>query len=238
MALVKGSLILTDYTATVKDTAEVFDTTKNKDTDAPKPKLVAVGEGWVLRGLDESLADMSPGEKKTIEVPPDKAFGARDPRKVRMIPLRKLGEDAEKVSIGDTITIDKKEGVIRYIGSGRVQIDYNHRLAGKTIMYDLEVTKLLDSDDARSKAVVDNGFADYNVDVVSVLTGDSLEVAIPKELFRAEGLQTAKHFVQRDVFRYAKSVKKVRYVEEHMANPPAATMSKKEFVQQVKASTP
>ena len=49
-----------------------------------------------------------------------------------MIPLRKLGEDAEKVSVGDTVEIDNKKGIIRFIGSGRVQIDYNHRFAGKT----------------------------------------------------------------------------------------------------------
>ena len=37
-----------------------------------------------------------------------------------MIPLRKLGEDAEKVSIGDMIEVDNKKGVVRFIGSGRV----------------------------------------------------------------------------------------------------------------------
>lgn len=230
MALVKGSLILADYTAKVKDTSEIFSSTREKDAkDGAKPKLIAVGDGWVLKGLDESLVGMEPGEKKTIEIHPDKAFGVRDPRKIRMIPLRKLGEDAEKVSVGDTITIDKREGTIRYIGSGRVQVDYNHRFAGKTIIYDLEITKLLESDAEKSVAIVNNGFADYDVETKSVLTGDSLDVTIPQKLFRAEGLQVAKHFVQRDVFNYAKSVKKVRFTEEHLAEPPKPTMTKKEF---------
>lgn len=232
LPLVKGSLILADYTAKVKGTDEIFASTREKNAKGiAKPKLVAVGEGWVLKGLDESLATMSSGEQKAIEIQPDKAFGARDPRKVRMIPLRKLGEDAEKVSVGDTITIDDREGTIRYIGSGRVQIDYNHRLAGKTIIYDLTVTKLLESDEERSKAVVDNGFVDYGIAVNSVLSGDSLDISIPNDLFRAEGLQVAKHFVQRDVFRYAKSIKKVRYIEEHLVDPPKQTMTKKEFLE-------
>ena len=60
-----------------------------------------------------------------------------------MIPLRKLGEDAEKVSVGDTIDIDNKRAIVRFIGSGRVQVDYNHRYAGRTILYDVNVLKSL-----------------------------------------------------------------------------------------------
>lgn len=233
MALTKGSLVIVDYTAKVKGTDETFDTTKDKKN----PKLVAIGEGWVLKGLDESLTQMSTGEQKTIEIQPDKAFGVRDPRKVRMIPLRKLGEDAEKVSVGDTITIDERDGIIRFIGSGRVQVDYNHRLAGKTIIYDLSVKELLETDEKRATALVNNGFEVYGISVSTALAGDSLDVTIPKDLFRAEGLQMAKHVIQRDVFRYAKGVKKVRYIEEHLVDPPAEKMTKKEFLETTPKST-
>ena len=145
MTFKKGQLILLDYTAKIKDSGEVFETTLEDEAKKHSlhesnvkymPKLVSVGEGWVLKGLDDALSETTSGDKKTIEVSPDKGFGARDKGKVRMIPLRKLGEDAEKVSVGDTVEIDNKKGIIRYIGSGRVQVDYNHRYAGKTILYD------------------------------------------------------------------------------------------------------
>ena len=152
MAFNKGSLILVDYTSKVKDTGEVFETTieeeaKKYSLHEPnvkyQPKLVSVGESWVVKGLDEALEKTSVGDKKTVEISPDKGFGERDTGKVRMIPLRKLGEDAEKVSIGDTVEVDNKKGVVRFIGSGRVQIDYNHRFAGKTVLYDINVLKEL-----------------------------------------------------------------------------------------------
>lgn len=232
MTLARGSLILADYIAKVKDTDEIFSSTRAAGApDASRTKLIAVGDGWVLKGLDEALAGMSPGEKKTIEIPPDKAFGARDPRKVRMIPLRKLGEDAEKVSVGDTVTVGEREAIIRHIGSGRVQLDYNHRLAGKTIVYDLEVVKLLESDAEKCASIVGHGFESYGIGAESALSEGSLEVAVPSKLFRAEGLQTAKHFIARDVFRYAKSVGGVRFVEEHLAEPPKPVMTKKEFLE-------
>ncbi|NIU01465.1 MAG: peptidylprolyl isomerase, partial [Nitrosopumilaceae archaeon] len=56
-----------------------------------------------------------------------------------------MGEDAEKVSVGDTIEIEGRKGIIRFIGSGRVQVDFNHRYAGKTIVYDVNVVKALES---------------------------------------------------------------------------------------------
>jgi len=129
----KSSLILVDYTAKVKDTNEVFETTIEEDAKKHslldpnikyQPKLVSVGESWVIKGLDDALAEANVGDKKTVEVTPEKGFGTRDSGKVRMIPLRKLGEDAEKVSVGDTIEIDNKKGIIRFIGSGRVLKNY------------------------------------------------------------------------------------------------------------------
>ena len=101
MPLEKGSLVLVDYTAKVKDTNEVFETTREEEakktdlydpTRKYEPRLVSVGEAWVLKGLDEALAKSSVGDKLNVEVTPDKGFGERDPNKVRMIPQRKLGD--------------------------------------------------------------------------------------------------------------------------------------------------
>src|SRR5919109_4575822 len=95
MPLEKGSLILVDYTAKVKDTNAVFDTTRDEEakktnfydtTHKYEPRLVSIGEGWVLKGLDEALSNANLGDKFTIEITPDKGFGDRDPSKVRMIP--------------------------------------------------------------------------------------------------------------------------------------------------------
>ena len=156
MAFTKGSLILIDYTAKVKDSNEVVETTIVDDAKKHnlfqenvkyQPKLVSVGESWVLKGLDDALANAKAGDKLTVDVTPDKGFGDRDPGKVRMIPLRKLGEDADKVTVGDTIEVDQRTGVVRFVGSGRVQVDFNHRLAGKTVVYDVNVLKSLDSNE-------------------------------------------------------------------------------------------
>ena len=225
MTFNKGSLILVDYTSKVKDTSEVFETTIEEEAKKHsfhdpnikyQPKLVSVGESWVIKGLDEALENTSVGDKTTVEVSSDKGFGERDSGKVRMIPLRKLGEDAEKVSIGDTIEVDNKKGIVRFIGSGRVQIDYNHRVAGKTVLYDINVLKELKTDDEKTSGILKRYLPVNDDKILFKKTGNTLDITIPEEMFRADGLHAIKHFVQTDIFKFVPVLDKVNFVETYV----------------------
>lgn len=224
MTLAKGSLILIDYTAKVKDKGEVFETTiadeakKHsifEDNLKYQPKLVSVGESWVIKGLDDALSNAKPGDKLIVDVTPDKGFGERDPSKVRMIPLRKLGDDAEKVSVGDTIEVDQKTGIVRFIGSGRVQVDFNHRFAGKTISYDVSILKLLETNEEKITAILKRHMPVDDSKISSKLNGDSLDVVIPEEIFGAEGLRIIKHFIQIDIFKFIPTLEKINFIETY-----------------------
>lgn len=225
MTFSKGSLIQIDYTAKVKDSNEIFETTiedeaKKHSIHDPnikyQPKLVSVGESWVLKGLDEALANTKVGDKLSVDVTPEKGFGERDSGKVRMIPLRKLGEDAEKVSVGDSIEIDDKKGIIRFIGSGRVQVDYNHRYAGKTLTYDVNVLKSLDSDDDKIRGILKRHIPVEDSKLSFSKDGNSLDITVPEEIFRADGLQIMKHFIQLDIFKFLPNLGKINFVETHL----------------------
>lgn len=226
MTFNKGSLILIDYVAKVKDTEEIFDTTIEEEAKKHsihesdvkyQPKLVSVGEVSypVLKGLDEALAKTSVGEKLTVEVTPDKGFGERDSTKVRMIPIRKLGEDADKISVGDTIEIDNKRAIVRFIGSGRVQIDYNHRYAGKTIIYDVNVIKSLESDNDKIEGILKNRLPVENSKIEFTIKDKEVNIKIPEEIFRADGIQIMKHFIQVDIFKFVPTLEKVNFIETY-----------------------
>ena len=247
MTFDKGSLILVDYTAKVKDSEEVFDTTIEEDAKKHsiheqnvkyQPKLVSIGEVSypVLKGLDEALAKTAVGDKLTVEVTPDKGFGERDSGKVRMIPIRKLGEDAEKVSVGDTIEVDNKRGIIRFIGSGRVQIDYNHRYAGKTIVFDVNVIKSLDSSGDKIDGILKNRLPVDDSKISFDLKDKEVNIAIPEEILRADGLQIMKHFIQLDIFKFVPSLEKVSFVETHVNKQ--ASSSSQDKKPETKTETP
>ena len=159
----KGSLILIDYTAKVKDSDEIFETTVEENAKKSnlydpsikyEPRLVSIGEGWILKGLDEILSTAKLGDALDVDIPPDKAFGMRDPNKVRMIPQRKFGDKADEIKAGDVVDIDDRRGFVRFIGSGRVQVDFNHRLAGKTLNYNVNILKILQTNEEKATSLV------------------------------------------------------------------------------------
>src|SRR5439155_793979 len=235
LAFQKGTLVLVDYTAKVKDTNEVFETTREADAKSSslydanikyQPRLIAVGESWVLKGLDDALLNANVGDKLTIEVPPEKGFGTRDPSKVRMIPLRKLGDDAEKVSVGDTIEIDDKAGIIRFIGSGRVQVDYNHRFAGRTILYDLNILKSLDTDQDKIMGLLKRRFPLDESKLKFEIKGTQVDVTIPEEAMMMEGLQIVKRSISNEIFKFVNTLDKINFVETYTKTKQEPPQSK------------
>jgi len=231
MTLEKGSLILLDYTAKIKDSNEIFETTRvedvknNPDFDPNKkyePRLLGVGEGWVLKGLDEALLQSSIGAPLNIEIPPQKAFGERDPSKVRMIPLRKLGEKANEVSIGDVIELDERIGIIRFIGSGRVQVDFNHKYAGRTLVYDANIVKKLENDDEKISNLIRRRLPIDTTEVKYEIKASDLEISLPENTFLIEGIQIIKRGISTDIFKFVPSLKSIIFTEKY-ANPSYAT---------------
>jgi peptidylprolyl isomerase len=222
MTLERGSLILVDYTAKVKDSNEIFETTREEEakkselfdpTHKYEPRLISIGEGWVLKGLDEALAAANIGDKINVEITPDKGFGERDPNKVRMVAQRKLGEKADEVRVGDVIEIDHRTGIVRYVGSGRVQVDFNHRFAGRTLMYDVDVVKKVDSDDDKIRSLIKRRLPLDDEKIKVNLKGFTLEIELPEETLLAEGLQIIKRAVANDVFKFVPSLKDIKFIE-------------------------
>jgi len=248
MPLEKGSLVLVDYTAKVKDTNDIFDTTREEEakktnfydpTHKYEPRIVSIGESWVLKGLDEALSNANVGDKLNIEVPPEKGFGKRDDSKIRMIPQRKLGDKADEVGVGDEIEIDNRRAIVRYIGSGRIQVDFNHRFAGKTLLYDANVLKKLDSDSEKVSALVKRRMGVDENKLQVNLAVPNLEIQLPEDTYLAEGLQIVKRAVANDIFKFVPTVKNIKFIESYQAPPPPPAEQKKdEQVQQQQQQQP
>src|SRR5271169_6497838 len=219
MSFEKGTLIYVNYTAKVKDTDEAIESTVEEEAkklniyDSERryePRLVSIGEDWVLKGLDEQISNMQSGERKTVELAPEKAWGDRDPSLLRMIPIRKFGEKAGELTVGDAVEVDNRMGVVRFIGSGRAQVDFNHRLAGKTLIYDVEVVKKVETDEDKVRSLIKRRFpGEIGEKLEFTLKPTDLSVEVPEAAFMAEGLQVIKRGIANDVVHFLPAVKKV-----------------------------
>ncbi|MEM4189976.1 MAG: FKBP-type peptidyl-prolyl cis-trans isomerase [Candidatus Caldarchaeum sp.] len=225
-AVQPNSYVLVDYTIKVKDTDELVDTTIEEEAkkagvyDASKiyePRLVVIGKGMVLKAVEDELLGMKRSEKKTFEIPPERAFGARDPAKVRTIPLRRLKDVEGQLRVGSIINVEGRDGVVRSIGSGRVQIDFNHYLAGKTLVCNVEVKSVLTDDMDKVKNLIHSRIPDVTLEKFEIkLAPPELTIKIPEEAHLIPGLQVSKKALSKELKEAVKGVEKVVFLEEYV----------------------
>jgi len=227
MVLQKGDFILIDYSAKVKETNEVFDTTSeetakkehlHKEGEIYEPKLIVVGESWMLKTLDESFTTMKLRKASTVEISPDKAFGARDPEKIKRVPLKQLLAKGINPAIGMRIEYGGKNASIRSIGAGRVLLDFNPPLAGKTLVYDVTVQKKLKTEKAKIGALIHRRIPIAEAEKYKLtIQENALTVEMPEEAFYLEGVQVAKRGIFVDVQKFFPDVTAVKFVETFKA---------------------
>lgn len=162
--ITKGSFVRITYTGRIKETGELFDTTdealaKKEGAFSPKmrygPVTIIVGEGRVVKGLDEALEQMKVGDERVIDVPAERGFGDRSSELVKLIPLQEFKRQGFVPQQGMAITMNNLRGRVLSVNSGRVRVDFNHPLAGKTLTYQLRVEEQVGSRDAQAKGIVE-----------------------------------------------------------------------------------
>lgn len=145
----KGDFIQINYTGRVKDGNSVFDTTDENVAHAEglehhhgqmKPVTICVGEGHLLPALDGRLEGASLG-KHTFEVKVEEAFGKKDAKLMRLIPMKMFHKEKINPVPGLPITVDDQQGVVRAVSGGRVIVDFNHPLAGQDLVYEIDAIK-------------------------------------------------------------------------------------------------
>ena len=229
MALQKGDFILISYTAKVKETNEVFDTTVEetakkehlqKEGEIYEPKLVVVGEGWVLKTLDDSLTTMEPGAPGTVEISPEKAFGQRDPEKIKQVHIKKLAEKGINPALGMRIEYGGKNAVIRSIGAGRALLDFNPPLAGKTLVYEVTVNKKLETPEEKIRAIIHRRIPVVEEGKFKFAIQDkALTIDMPEDTFYLEGVQIAKRGTANDLQKFFPDLEEIKFVDTFKSPP-------------------
>lgn len=157
------SVILIDYSATTKDNGIVFDTTMEevakdsgiyKEGDRYEPMLVAIGWNWLLAAVEEELIGLKVGDSKTVEVPPDKGAGPKDPRKIKMIAKTKLAKQKARPIKGESITFGNERGIITAVFGRQVRVDFNSPLAGRALEFDVTIRDIISDPLDKLKAVI------------------------------------------------------------------------------------
>jgi|SRR5579863_4098937 FKBP-type peptidyl-prolyl cis-trans isomerase 2 len=122
------------------------DGTTFDSSEGREPLEVEVGSGMVIKGFDDGLLGMKIGEKKTIQIPVEDAYGPADPQMVMEFPIDRFPADM-KPEIGMQLNMSDGSGnnfpvVIAEVNKETVLLDANHPLAGEDLIFDLELVEI------------------------------------------------------------------------------------------------
>ncbi len=135
-----GNMVSVIYTGKLED-GTVFDSNRGTE-DLFTFKL---GEGQVIAGFDEAVKGLAPGQDTTVTIPPEEAYGTRDEELV--IPVGKDIFGDNQPTEGMEVALRGQDGAVfngkvAKIDGEQIHVDLNHPLAGKTLVFDIELVKV------------------------------------------------------------------------------------------------
>ena len=147
----EGDHVLVDYTGRLED-GTVFDTSVkdvavetgvyNPNRDY-QPLGFTVGAGQMIKGFDAGVVGMATGEERTLTLPPEDAYGVHREEMVQTVPVEELGAAGITPVIGEKLTTSLGQvGIITDVTNTSAVIDFNHRLAGKTLVFDVKLVSI------------------------------------------------------------------------------------------------
>lgn len=159
----KGDFIEIDYIGKLKESGEIFDLTDEKLAKEKKlynpeleygPVVICVGENEVIKGLDDEFEKRGLG-KFEASIKAENAFGKKNAKLIKIMPASKFKQQKINAFPGLKVAVDGMLGTIRSISGGRIVVDFNHPLAGKDIIYQVDVKRIITDDKEKVKAILD-----------------------------------------------------------------------------------
>ncbi len=211
MALQKKDFIEIEFTGRVKD-GEVFDSNVKEEVEKlhkghdheieAKPFIFCLGEGMFLKGVDDFLIGKEIGKYK-IELSPEKAFGVRLPQLVQMIPMKLFASQNLNVFPGAVFNFDGRMARVLTVSGGRVMVDFNNPLAGKNVVYDINVLRKVENLNEKIKSFINFLF---RRDLKFSVKDNKIIVEVEKNMF-----QFAEMFKEKfkDVFNMKLEIKEI-----------------------------
>lgn len=129
-----GDMVAVHYVGTL-DNGTQFDSSYERE-----PLEFEVGTDQVIKGFDDAVHGMAVGDKKTVRIPAEEAYGPVDEDLIFPVPIEEAPED---VAIGDEVLIDGViYGRVTAISETEVTIDTNHRFAGEALTFEIELVSI------------------------------------------------------------------------------------------------
>ncbi len=189
-AIKDGDFVELDYTGRIKEGGFVFDTTskevaKENNISDPNasygPVIVCMGESQLIKGLEQALVGKPIGKYK-VSIPPELAFGKKNPKLLQLVSVSKFKEQNIMPMPGLQVNIDGMFGVVKTVSGGRTVVDFNHPLSGKELDYDVEAKRFVTDAKEKLDALMKFFFKEFSADINEGKAVLKLSQELPQQL--------------------------------------------------------
>jgi FKBP-type peptidyl-prolyl cis-trans isomerase 2 len=226
----EGDFIKIEFDAFAKETDQLVDTTHEdvaKEHEVYNerakyiPMSVIVGAGTIVKGLDDSLLEAEVDKDVEVEIGEKDAFGEKDPKLIEVFPMNKILSLPEfrkgdhYPTEGMEIRINNRIGIINRIFAGRVRVDFNHRWAGKTIVYKYKVTEVIEGKEDKMKALLEAAYPNTDEFSIEMQGDDQVDIILPDIVKLDTNWAMAKFRIVSDLRKHL-DLKTVRMIEVYV----------------------
>ena len=194
----RNDFIEIDFVAKTKDNNKIFDLTRKEDAitfniydqkHTYDSIIICLGYNDILKGLDEELIDKELG-KYVIEIPVEKAFGKKTHNLIKLISTNVFHTQNIKPFPGLKVNIDNIYGTVLSVSGGRTIVDFNHPLAGKDLIYEVEIKRIITD----TKEKIQSFLKLIDKDAKFTLNDDKLEIEtkLDNEILKKELIEEIK----------------------------------------------
>ena len=212
----EGSFIRINYVGRIVESGEIFDLTKEdvaKKENIFNPEVnygpvpIIIGAEMAVKGLENELKKMIIGDKKKILIKPEDAFGERKAEFIKLVPVSEFKKQDIDPYPGMPVNINRLRGRVISVSGGRVRVDFNHPLAGKSLEYDVEIKEQIIDQTEQTKAILEFFLKKKDNDV-------SIENETAKIKVKEEISGMIKKTIANMIMKWVKNIKKIQFIDE------------------------
>ena len=230
MAITEGDFVKINFTGKIKSTDTIYSTTIEElaheagiynQNNIYTPSIFVMGAHQTFRDVEDALIGCEVGDRKTVEIPAERAFGQRDPKLIKTMHIKEFKKMGLNPYSGLVFQSEGKTGRVLTVNGGRVKVDYNNEMAGKDIVCDVEVCEIVEDKEEKIKGLIQLRFAVPSVDINKTkLEFDDNVLNITLDPFSKfvqysyQEITLIRFDIARDIYKNIEGITQVNFIDE------------------------
>jgi FKBP-type peptidyl-prolyl cis-trans isomerase SlpA len=140
--IAQGSQVSLHFSVALENGVEIDNT-----RGYPEPVNLVIGDGNLLEGFEKALLGLRAGDRRTVHLPPEDAFGPWNPDNIQYFDTVQFVKSGDTPVVGTMMEFQDKgggtlAGVVKAVNDDKVEVDFNHPLAGRNVIFEVEIAKV------------------------------------------------------------------------------------------------